>query len=47
VLSLIGLKMANVSQSASGFRFHSLHEYLAISQSQESIGSLAVHWMES
>jgi hypothetical protein len=26
VLSLIGLKMANPSQSASGFRFHSLHE---------------------
>jgi hypothetical protein len=47
VLPLIGLKIANLSQLASGFRFHSLHEQLAVSQSQESIGSLAVHRLES
>jgi hypothetical protein len=35
VLSLIGLKMVKPSQSVSGFRFHSLHEQLAVSKSQE------------
>jgi hypothetical protein len=41
------LENGEVSQSASSCHFQSLNEQLALSQSQESIGSPADNWMES